>query len=111
MAYFDQRLGFDPTTTRHAELPAPFAALGRLFRRTVCAVRADETGLRAADGSRTPWSEIDRLAMKRNLLGLPHLLVRRRDGRRAKVAVPLGVPAAEVDRFVEVVDSHYRPAR
>jgi hypothetical protein len=82
-----------------------------LMRRPRAAVRADETGLQAPDGSKTPWEQIDRLAMKRGWFGLTHLLVRLRDGRRTRVEVPLGVPAASVDRFVEVVDRHYRPAR
>ena len=75
------------------------------------AVRADASGLSAADGRTLPWDEVERVAMKRNLFGLPHLLVRLRDGTRARIGVPLGVPLRRVDELVEIVDSHYRPAR
>jgi hypothetical protein len=98
------RTGFEGWTEAAAELPRGlFPSSG--------AVRADASGLSAADGRKLPWDDVERVAMKRNVFGLPHLLVRLRDGGRARIGVPLGVPLRLVDELVEIVDSHYRPAR
>jgi hypothetical protein len=112
MAVWDAHTGYE-TDVAEAELPwrGPLAALAALVRGPACPVRADATGLQTADGATLPWGEIERVAIKRNLVGLPHLLVALRGGGRTRVGLPLGAPARSVGRFVEVVDCHFRPAR
>jgi hypothetical protein len=109
MAFWDTRIGYEDFMSDVAAAELPRGPLSILRRKGP--IRADARGLQTADGKTLPWDQVDRVMMKRNLLGVPHLRVALKDGGRSRVGVPLGVPISSVDRLIEVVDRHFRPAR